>query len=158
MHYELVYIVSSALPETDHPALQGEILAYFGQIKAKIIAEPYSLGRKRLAYPINNQKHGFYVAMEFDVEDKAGLKELDTAIKHNKNVLRHLIIKKSAISKTPREINQIDKPRELSIRASKPIPRVDDKLRSATPKTKDKPKIDLDDLDQKLDQILKKEQ
>jgi ribosomal protein S6 len=157
MHYELVYIVSSVLPETEHPAVQEEILAYFSQIKAKIITEPYSLGRKRLAYPIANQKHGFYVALEFEVDDKAGLKDLDTAMKHNKNVLRHLVIKKSAVSPDSREAKQADKTKE-PIKADKPTPPVADQPKSADPKTEDKPKIDLDDLDQKLDQILKKEQ
>ena len=157
MNYELVYIVSSNLPETEHPAVQEEILAYLSQIKAKIITKPYSLGRKRLAYLINKQKHGFYVALEFSLDDTTGLKKLEIDLKHNKNILRHLIIKKSSVVKAAKETSKRAEP----VKVAKPIltSEKEDKTKSPEQQQKeDKPKIDLDDLDQKLDQILKKEQ
>ena len=152
MYYELVYIVSSVVPETEHAKIQEEVLAYLGRTKAKIVTAPYSLGRKRLAYAIDGQKHGFYVAVEFELEDGSGLKDLDTDLKHNKNLLRHLVIKKSTGGKPAEEVSEkkVAKPAKVDVSEEKP----------AEEKKEDKPevKVDLKDLDSQLDQILEKDQ
>lgn len=98
MHYELTYIVSALVPETEHSALQAEVLANFKKAKAEILSGPTSLGRKKLAYPILKQKHGFYVVIEFKLEDTQELKELETSLRHNKNILRHLVVKRRILN------------------------------------------------------------
>ena len=100
MNYELSFIISSNLPETEHPQVQEEILGYLKNSKATVTKEPYLLGRKKLAYPIKKQKHGFYVFLEFATENSDGLRDIDTKLKHNNSLLRHLIIKKDANIKT----------------------------------------------------------
>lgn len=179
MNYELVYIVSSVVPETEHAKIQEEILANLSDIKAKIITPPYSLGRKRLAYIINGQKHGFYVAMDFELEEITGLKELDTHLKHNKNLLRHLVIKKDLISEqadkkkrenklvieksaslvessTTKESKTEDSKENLSEKKSDE--KAGDPAAEGPERSREEVKVDLDDLDSKLDQILEKEQ
>jgi small subunit ribosomal protein S6 len=160
MNYELSFIINSLIPETDHKSVQENILGYIAKIGGKINREPYSIGRKKLTYPIKKQKHGFYVFLEFELEDKAGLKELDKQLRLNNNILRHLIIKKD------KSIGQdlaslVERPRPKPGRRSTamtPRSRIRKPLAVPLAKTlipkEDRLKIDLGDMDKRLDAIL----
>lgn len=145
MKYELSFIISSVLPETEHEALHKEVLSYLDKIKAKTSKEFNSLGRKKLAYTIKKQKHGFYVFLNFELEETAGLKSLDTDLRHNNNILRHLIIK----------LIKENKPKKQTIKSKVEIktkvaePSMEIKLDDPSQKSKA-----WDDLDKKLDAIL----
>lgn len=168
MRYELSFIISSAIPETEHKALEQDILGYLAEAKAKITKEPYFIGRKKLAYPIKKQKHGFYVFLEFELEEASHLKEIDTKLKHNNKLLRYLLVKldKAAMAaKTDlaslKDLPSQNKPagrpaRKTSrplIRKTSPVKKTDESKDKAD--KEEKPKIALDDIDQKLDDILK---
>ena len=144
MNYELSFIISSVVPETEHKAVQDDILSYIKKINGKISKEPYSIGRKKLTYPIKKQKHGFYVFLEFELEETAGLKRLEKHLTLTESVLRHLIIKKDKNIKDD-FLNQ-EKP--------KPVKKAAPVKKEAKPKPikKEEIKIDLDD--KKLDEIL----
>ncbi len=159
MNYELSFIISSNLPETEHAKVQEEILSYLKNAKATVTKEPYLLGRKKLAYPIKKQKHGFYVFLEFSTENPNGLRDIDTKLKHNNSLLRHLIIKKDANIKT-KPIKSL----EEKVEAKKPSKPVKPQPRPIAPTPKAEPKaeaktdkVDLDDIDKKLDELLEKE-
>ena len=154
MHYELSYIISAVVPETEHQGVQDEVLSYLKKIKAEIIGQPYALGRKKLTYPINKQKHGFYMVLEFDVEDKTQLAELDTVLKHNVNILRHLVIKKPKLSE-PKPSSQ-----RTAAKASIPVkPEINKEANKPVIEPKgERVAVDLDDLDKKLDKILEQDQ
>jgi small subunit ribosomal protein S6 len=51
------------------------------------------LGKKHLAYEIQDLKEGLYVLTTFSAEPKA-VKELDRVMKITEEILRHMIIKK----------------------------------------------------------------
>ncbi len=154
MHYELTFIISAVVPETEHPALTSEIMSQLEKYQAQIIKAPYSLGRRKLAYAIKKQKHGFYTAVEFALEDKKFLRELDTFLSHNHNILRHLIINirpEPAVKKVRRQ--PADKRVQLAMKEQKSQPK------PVKPVTKAEPvAINLEDLDKKLDKILAEEQ
>jgi len=159
MKYELSFIISPLVPETEHESLKQEILGYLKDSKAEIISEPYFMGRKKLTYPIKKQKHGFYVFLEFSLEEKQALKDLDVKLRHNNNILRHLIIKKDKVS----DKSKVD----MSKFADVPEGKVFRKTRSEKPRRSEykprefkKPvkteeiKVDLKDIDKQLDEIL----
>ncbi|MCB9802890.1 30S ribosomal protein S6 [Candidatus Nomurabacteria bacterium] len=161
MHYELAYIVSAQVPENEHGAIQEEVLANLKKAKATIKVEPNSLGRKRLAYPIENQKHGFYYVLEFDFEElgRESLKDLDTALRHNKNILRHLIIKisgKVRAASNNRQEDRKDAKAERVLRKTKDSDKKEDLKDEKEEVVKEN--VNLDHLDQQLDQILEKDQ
>lgn len=149
MKYELSFIISSTIPENEHSKIQEQVLSYLDEAVATHNKEFFSLGRKKLAYPIKKQKNGFYIFMIFELEEKANLKELDTKLKHNSNILRHLIIKKDKeSSKTPaEEVAQYkdgakDSKGDLSDKNTKGS------------RAKETVKVNLDDIDKKLDDLL----
>ena len=91
VHYETMYIV--------HPALEA------GRLKDLILSIESTLhdlggktktievwGKKKLAYPINKEKYGMYVLLQFE-SDGSKNKEFNTALDHNTNVLAYLTTK-----------------------------------------------------------------
>jgi len=58
-HYELFYLVSGSVPETELEPLKKEVSSWISKEEGKVTKEE-SWGRKKLAYPINKENHGFY--------------------------------------------------------------------------------------------------
>jgi len=160
MKYELSFIISPAIAETDQAAVNQEVLGYLKDLNVKITREPYFMGRRRLAYPIAKQKHGFYVCLEFEAEDVSVLKEVDTKLKHNNSLLRYLIIKldNRSESKTVdfskmEERTPIKSNSQPARRVKISLPKVFSR-KEEPKKDNDKGKINLEDIDKKLDAIL----
>ncbi len=143
-NYELTFIISALIPETEHGEIKNKVLDYIKGIKGQISKEPVSLGRKKLAYAINKQKHGFYISLEFKAEEKGNLNDLDTKLKHNDNILRHLTIKKPFISEEEKKENKREIKKE-AVKTKNDKPK-EDKVEIT--------KINLDDIDSKLDNLL----
>ncbi len=49
-------------------------------------------GRRRLAYPIRNQKEGYYVLMQVQLDPKS-LTELERKLKLTEEVIRYLLVR-----------------------------------------------------------------
>lgn len=132
MNYELTFIVGAQIPETEHPQIVQEVVGYLEKAGAKISKAPYFIGRRKLAYPIQKQKNGFYVSLDFDTDKSPLLKELDTVLKHNTKILRHLVIKKELGADDKKEVKKV----------------------APAKKSESTPKLDLGDIDKRLDDIL----
>ena len=90
-HYELTYIISANLAETEYPNIQTQVKELISGKLTGAITREMVLGRKKLAYPIKKEKHGYYVTVEFDLEP-ANIRELDRLLKLDNSLLRHLLI------------------------------------------------------------------
>ena len=117
IYYETMYIV--------HPALES------GRLKDLILSIEKSMhslggttcainvwGKKKLAYPINKEKYGMYVLLQFK-SDGSFNKELNTSLDHNANILAYLT------TKIEEESILLD------------LPTVDDQLGLSTPSSND---------------------
>ena len=89
--YEMVYILS---PEVADEALEGKIegISQFITGRNGVIESVEQWGKKKLAYPINQQLEGNYVLAKFKLSP-ARCKELEANLKISEEVLRHLLIK-----------------------------------------------------------------
>ena len=88
--YEVTYILRPSLDESvvDERATQiGEIIKNQG---GEVVAIE-KLGKKRLAYEINDLREGHYVVMQFKSTGDAS-KELERQLKLHEDVLRGLVI------------------------------------------------------------------
>ncbi len=88
--YELLYIIPTTF--TDEEA--GEIESRVSGLAAKVGATVESttrLGKYRLAYPIKNQRHGYYVMAMLAAEPSVVAK-MDAQLRITPEVLRHLIL------------------------------------------------------------------
>ncbi|MDE2481705.1 MAG: 30S ribosomal protein S6 [bacterium] len=88
--YEVTYILRPNLEEADvdtRATAIGEIIKNQG---GEVVAIE-KLGKKRLAYEINDLREGHYVAMQFRSTGDAS-KELERLLKLNEDVMRALVI------------------------------------------------------------------
>ena len=90
-HYETMYIA--------HPALEG------GRLKDLILSVEQSMnqlggtthvidvwGKKKLAYPVNKEKYGIYILLQFENKGSTN-KEFNLELEHNPNILAYLTTK-----------------------------------------------------------------
>lgn len=88
-NYELLFILDPAM---DEAARNQMIETVKGIIDADGEAGEADLwGAKKLAYPINKKKDGFYVLIPFKASAELP-KELDRRLKISDNCIRHIIV------------------------------------------------------------------
>ena len=87
--YEMVVVLQADLDEED---LQAQLVAIKGWIESSdgSIVEIDTWGRRRLAYPINKQREGYYTIYKLSLPAAAPL-VLERNLRLNENVLRFLI-------------------------------------------------------------------
>ncbi|MCF7795946.1 30S ribosomal protein S6 [Patescibacteria group bacterium] len=93
MHYELLYIIPLKYTDEENNNIIKEVEDLLTSHKAKILKSA-KLGKRKLAYKIKHISYGFYVAVQFDLENKDNLKAInqEMLIKTNNNILRFQII------------------------------------------------------------------
>jgi len=139
-HYELLYLISASYSEDELTPLKETVKQLVEKHGGKINFED-SLGKKKLAYPINNIRNGYYLVYEFDIEP-SNIVNLDRDLTLTAEVVRHQIVSKKLKSPTMVKIT------EEKIKKEKVEIEKKEKAQA------DKEKIKLEDLDKKLDEIL----
>ena len=157
-HYEIMYIVPLKAGAEESTATQDKVRAMLQAEGTKITLED-AMGKKKLAYPIEHIRHGSYVVIECDLEPEL-VKKVSDWLRLSSEILRFQIIAKKL--KTPEQLAREKAFQEKLARMhaqtaveTKPEPEVV----TVKPITKDtnKTKIQLDELDKKLEQILEEE-
>jgi len=139
-HYEILYLVPANYTEEELVPIKEKVKDLIKKCEGQITFED-SFGKKKLAYPIKKNHQGYYLLYEFDL-DGSRLKELNRSLGLTNEVLRHIIVSKKV--KTLEEIKAEEKAKKKVLAAEEKVEK----------KAKDEGKIKLEDLDQKLDEIL----
>ena len=90
--YETLYIVDPNLENNALEKIMDEIGKELVKTKSKIINHRV-WGKKRLAYPIDRQKYGSYIILQFEGggnQDK--MNEYDIWMRLNNSILRHITV------------------------------------------------------------------
>ena len=146
-HYELTYIISTGVAETEHPEIKQKLDAILEKADVNI-TDKQDLGKKKFTYAINKIRHGFYQVIEFNAMPDQIIK-LNEELKLLPQILRFLIIKK-------KELTVEEKTKEQEIKAAKAKGKeeaIKTEQTSSEEKTKESKKVSLEDLDEKLDEI-----
>lgn len=138
-HYELLYLISATYSEEELTPLKEKVKGLIEKFDGKITLED-SLGKKKLAYPIQHTHHGYYFLDELDLPPEK-IKDLNRELKLTPEILRHQLI-----------IKKLQTPSLIEI-TEKKIKKEKEKKEEDKKKT-EKEKIKLEDLDRKLDEIL----
>jgi len=142
-HYELLYLVAANYTEEELVPIKEKVKELIKKFGGEITSED-SFGKKKLAYPVKKNFQGYYLLYEFNL-DGQNLKDLTKNLKLTNDILRHVIVKKKL--RTPEEIKAIkERVQKMEEQANPEV--------KAEKKAKDDNKIKLEDLDQKLDEIL----
>ena len=90
-YYETIYIVNPNLDNNTLSNIIVEIAKELAKTKSKVINH-YNWGKKRLAYPIDKQKYGSYIILQYEAGDKSKINDFDTWMKLNNAIVRHMTI------------------------------------------------------------------
>ncbi len=90
--YEVTYILRPTLEETDVDARVETIAEGLKGNGGEVQGEIEKLGKRRLAYEIDDLREGYYVVMKFK-SDGVTSKELERQMRLNDDIMRHLVIR-----------------------------------------------------------------
>jgi len=89
--YETVFILTPVLSESQVKEAVEKFRNFIRENGGEIIWEE-DWGLKKLAYPIQHKKNGYYHLIEFTFEPDQ-INRLDLELKRDERVIRHLIVK-----------------------------------------------------------------
>ena len=90
-HYETVFILTPVLSDDQVKEAVKKIEDFLTSKGGEIIWKE-NWGLKKLAYPIQHKKTGFYHLIEFKIEPEV-IKNLDLTFRRDERIMRHLIVK-----------------------------------------------------------------
>ena len=112
-YYEILYIINPNFEKDKINSTIIEVTRKLEETKSKIINH-YIWGKKRLSYPINNQKYGTYVLLQFEDGDRIKMDDFDTWMKLENLIMRHITIKLDNRPEVIEESNENDKQLEIN--------------------------------------------
>ena len=89
--YETVFILTPVLSEDQVKEAVNKFRDYITANGGEIVWEE-DWGLKKLAYPIQHKKNGFYHLIEFEY-DPQKIARLELEFKRDERVIRHLVVK-----------------------------------------------------------------
>jgi len=111
-YYEILYIINPNFEKDKINNTMAEVTRKLEETKSKIINH-YIWGKKRLSYPIKNQKYGTYVLLQFEDGDRIKMDDFDTWMKLENLIMRHITIKLDNRPEVIEESNENDKKSEI---------------------------------------------
>ncbi|MFH1225746.1 MAG: 30S ribosomal protein S6 [bacterium] len=155
--YELLYIIPGKYTEEEVGPIRTAVKGLLVKNQAQLIRE-LDLGKKKLAYPIQQDHYGYYILTDFDAPGESVAK-LESALKLMPEIRRHQIVHRLEAAKTTGQ-EPIMRPKTEELILATPteslITQVTAESAQIPPPIK-KSKISLDELDQKLDELLKED-
>lgn len=158
-HYEIMYIIPLKMGSDETTNIQEKVRTMLQSEEAKITSE-LEMGKRKLAYPIKHIRHGSYVVVECDLEPTK-VQKINDWFRMSPEILRVQIVAKQL--KSPEQIERErafqEKLARMHAKAEEvaksiPVEKAEIKEKKETPA---KIKVNLDDLDKKLEQILEEE-
>jgi len=89
--YEVTFILPPALAEDEITSLQDMVQGWITDQKGEIQKLSH-WGRRRLAYPVQNYKEGYYILLQI-LADPAAMNDLDRRMRLDTTIMRHLIVR-----------------------------------------------------------------
>ncbi|BAU26289.1 SSU ribosomal protein S6P [Aneurinibacillus soli] len=89
--YEVMYILR---PDLQEEAAKANVERFSGVLteNGAELEKVNEMGKKRLAYEINDHREGFYVLMNFQSEPQA-INEMERLMKISDDVIRYLVVR-----------------------------------------------------------------
>ena len=103
-YYELLYIVNPNLEDERVNSIIEELGNEVKKHDVNIINH-HIWGKKRLAYPVKNNKYGIYILLQFAAEKFDFLKEFERFLILSKSVIRHQIVR---LEEEPKKVDSLE--------------------------------------------------
>lgn len=158
-HYELSYLISPTLSREEAEELVENITTHI-QDEGLLDFTPESQKKPErisLAYPIEEQNNGFLSTLHFFLKPEK-VKKIKDYLKEEEEILRFLVFKKEASKKKPGKKKKKEKKKTEKESSSKEKEKDSstptDQKKEDKKQNKKRKKVDLDEVEKKLDQIL----
>ncbi len=147
--YELLYLLPAKYTEEELKQMSEKINGIVTSAGGAV-SETHQLGRRKLAYPIGNVRVGNYILSFFDAE-QAAVAKLNEMLRLSADVLRFFVVQRDpAVSKIPAFVEEEPRRVRAEEQPSFRPPQPPMQQQPLPPKEK----INMADLDKKLDEIL----
>ncbi|MGL4403607.1 MAG: 30S ribosomal protein S6 [Fusobacteriaceae bacterium] len=91
--YEIMYIINPTILEEGREATIEKVAGILAKAGANVLKNE-KWGERKLAYPIDKKKTGFYVLTTFEM-DGTNLVEVEGKLNINEEVMRYIIVKQA---------------------------------------------------------------
>lgn len=146
VHYELLFIISNKYSEDELKPIVEKIRQAVIDSGGRITYGE-TWGKKHLAYPIKGERYGYYELLEFDGErEKSSV--LDRSLRLINEVIRYMLVVKKVKTK-----EKIERDKKIAAKIADKAAKEETKIKQKE-ETRDKKKVDMKELDEKLDKIL----
>jgi ribosomal protein S6 len=140
--YELTYLISAEVSEEEATTIQNKIISLI-QEKEGFSIEGKPPFKRRLAYSVEGQSQAYLTVLNFQMAPEK-LADLEKELKEEKRILRYLILVKPPVKKE----KAVRRPRNTAA----------DKKGELRPiLSEEEKKVELKEIEKKLDEILKEE-
>lgn len=89
--YEIMYIINPTVLEEGREALIAQVNSLL-EANGATISKTEKWGERKLAYPIDKKKSGFYVLTTFEI-DGVKLAEVEAKLNIVESIMRHIVVK-----------------------------------------------------------------
>lgn len=148
--YELTYIISPEITSEEAEAKAKEFESLITSKEGVVLKQSTPLART-LSYPIKKHASGFFGVIEFNIEPEK-LPEIEAVLQKDGKISRHMVIIKQA-TQLKKERRTRTKPATFAKVEEKTEVEPVAKEKIVT-KSSEKEKVELKDIEQKLDEIL----
>jgi small subunit ribosomal protein S6 len=90
--YDAMYIIRPNVDEEGRKAIIAEVNEIFTSHGAESL-RVREWGLRKLAYKIDDETEGYYVDMEFELDNADALREYDRVLNIKNTVIRHIVVK-----------------------------------------------------------------
>ena len=156
MQYELFYLIGAS----KEAALENIKTQVEDIVKNEggIFLEKEVIEKRKLAYAIKHESHGFYLARRFDLEEKDKLREISKKINLYPEVLRFILSRAENLPELKTKEERIQKSQAESARATEQERLIKENLSTQKEKTaalSQKPQTKLEKTEENIDTQLK---
>lgn len=144
-HYELLYIIPNQYTDEEVETISDKVGKIIKDAGSTITIED-NLGKKKLAYSIKQVTQGTYLLLEFDSEPE-NIAKIKKPLDLTTEVLRFQIV-----TKKKKTLEEIKKEQEIKEKIEEKAK--EEETTEAAP-AKEKEKVDIKQLDKKLEELLK---
>ena len=160
MKYELFYLVAGSR-ETELDAIKTATEAII-TAEGGIFEEKEVVEKRKLAYQIKHETHGFYVARRFEIEETEKIQTITNKLNLHTGILRSVISRASDLPELKTKEERIGaasartdrKPKEVVEKVATPAPKKEEKISTPIENILPTEKKDTEDIDKKLEEIL----
>lgn len=129
--YELAVVFDLSLAEADGQEAGPNVISTLVEARKGSVVKVDHWGRRRMAYPIKGMLDADYVISRVMLEPEQ-VRELETALKLNERVLRHLVVRADELP-VPRQREEPPMPAPAAVVAGAPVAGADAPAAAAAP-------------------------